>query len=242
MKYTLEIPVLVLSSIPSASTRLTVASLYTFPLTVLKSSASATDADSVAEIASIACQDFSLPSKKRDLFGQRITHCEIANTANSSAALMSAEIILPGCHHFNAESALQAPKTSSAFQPCATVMRLTSPQTGESPVPLQNSVSISSARARFAVLSVVCKFASTTRNAARRSVDFQRKVIHSFERTNQRLSSAAPDTPKLWRRRLRCMPAFDVGVPGSGRRVACDRSSFSITSELCSLHVVKPLI
>jgi hypothetical protein len=52
---------------------------------------------------------------------------------------MSAEIILPACHHFNAEPALQAPKTSSAFQPCATVMRLTSPQTGESPVPLQNS-------------------------------------------------------------------------------------------------------
>src|SRR4029434_4655331 len=108
------------------SMRLTVASLYTFPLTVLKSSASATDADSVAEIASIACQAFSLPGKKRDLSRQRITHCEIAKTANSSAALMmSAEIIFPACHHFNAEPALQAPKTSSAFQPCATVMRLT---------------------------------------------------------------------------------------------------------------------
>jgi hypothetical protein len=78
---------------------------------------------------------------------------------------MSAEIILPACHHFNAEPALQAPKTSSAFQPRATVKRLTSPQTGESPVPLQNSVSILSARGRSAVLSVVCKFASTTRNA-----------------------------------------------------------------------------
>jgi hypothetical protein len=32
---------------------------------------------------------------------------------------MSAEIILPARHHFNAEPALQAPKTSSAFQPCA---------------------------------------------------------------------------------------------------------------------------
>jgi hypothetical protein len=49
---------------------------------------------------------------------------------------MSAEIILPACHHFNAEPALQAPKTSSAFQPCATVKRLMSPQPGESPVPL----------------------------------------------------------------------------------------------------------
>jgi len=122
--------------------RLTVASLYTFPLTVLKSSASATDADSVAEIASIACQDFSLPSKKRDLSRQRITHCEIANTANASAALMSLGIILPACHHFSAEPALQAPKTSSAFQPGATVMRLTSPQTGESPVPLQKTQSV----------------------------------------------------------------------------------------------------
>src|SRR5881227_2224832 len=92
--------------------RLTVASLYTFPLTVLKSSASATDADSTAEIASIACQDFSLPGKKRDLSPQRITHCEIANTAHSSAALINAGIILPACHHFNAEPTLQAPKTS----------------------------------------------------------------------------------------------------------------------------------
>ena len=50
MKYTLEIPVLVLSSIPSASMRLTVASLYTFPLTVLKSSESASDANRTAKI------------------------------------------------------------------------------------------------------------------------------------------------------------------------------------------------
>jgi len=126
--------------------RLTVASLYSFPLTVLKSSASATDADNVAEIASIAYQDFSLPGKKRDLSRQRITHCEIANTANASAALMSAEIILPACHHFNAEPALQAPKTSAAFKPCATVMRLTSPQTAELPVPLpKNAISFSCA-------------------------------------------------------------------------------------------------
>ena len=54
---------------------------------------------------------------------------------------MSAEIILPACHHFNAEPATQAPKTSSAFQPCATVKRLTSPQPGESPVPLQKTQS-----------------------------------------------------------------------------------------------------
>ena len=50
MKYTLEIPVLVFSSIPSASTRLTVASLYTLPLVVLKSSESASDANRTAKI------------------------------------------------------------------------------------------------------------------------------------------------------------------------------------------------
>jgi hypothetical protein len=61
---------------------------------------------------------------------------------------MSAEIILPACHHFNAEPALQAPKTSSAFQPCATVMRLTSPQPGESPVPLQKTQSAFHARSQ----------------------------------------------------------------------------------------------
>ena len=35
---------------------------------------------------------------------------------------------------------------------------------------------------------------------------------------------------------------LDVGVPSSGRRVACDRSRFAIISELRSRHVVKPLI
>jgi len=50
----LEIPVLVLSTIPSASTLLIVASLYTLPLTVLKSSANASDTDSAAKIATIA--------------------------------------------------------------------------------------------------------------------------------------------------------------------------------------------
>src|SRR5262249_41186005 len=47
------IPDLLLSTMPSGSTRLTVASLYSLPLTVLKSSASASDADSVARIAMI---------------------------------------------------------------------------------------------------------------------------------------------------------------------------------------------
>jgi hypothetical protein len=57
-------------------------------------------------------------------------------------------------------------------------------------------------------------------------------------------SYAAPDTPKPWRRRLRCMvtSTLDVGVPSSGRRVACDRSRFAIISELRSRHAVKPLI
>jgi hypothetical protein len=50
----LEIPVLVLSTIPSASTRLIVASLYIFPLTVLRSSASAGDTNSVARITMVA--------------------------------------------------------------------------------------------------------------------------------------------------------------------------------------------
>jgi hypothetical protein len=39
---------------PSGSTRLTEAFLYSFPLIVLKSSASVIDADSVAKIASVA--------------------------------------------------------------------------------------------------------------------------------------------------------------------------------------------
>src|SRR5262245_19389785 len=127
---------------------LTVASLYTFPLTVLKSSASATDADSVAEIASIACQDFSLPSKKRDLSRQKITHCEIANTANASAALVSAGIILPACHHFKAEPALQALKRRQLFSRAETVMRSTSPQTGEWPVPVPEMQSVFHRHAR----------------------------------------------------------------------------------------------
>ena len=35
---------------------------------------------------------------------------------------------------------------------------------------------------------------------------------------------------------------LDVGVPSSGRRVACDRSGFAIISELRSRHAVKQLI
>src|SRR5438552_16249770 len=45
---------------PSGSTRLTVAFLYSFPLIVLKSSASASDADSVAKTASVVFQCFML--------------------------------------------------------------------------------------------------------------------------------------------------------------------------------------
>ena len=59
MKYTLEIPVLVLSSIPSASMRLTVASLYTLPLTVLKSSACANVANRSGKIAIVVAQSFT---------------------------------------------------------------------------------------------------------------------------------------------------------------------------------------
>jgi hypothetical protein len=156
--------------------------LYTFPLTVLKSSASATDADSVTEIASIACQDFSLPSKKRDLSRQRITHSEIANTVNASAALMSAEIILPACHHFNAEPALQAPKTSSAFQPRATVMRLTSPQPGESPVPLPEMQSVFDRHA--AALRSFPSFVNSLRLLAMLQTfrRFSMEGSHSYER------------------------------------------------------------
>jgi hypothetical protein len=51
-------PVLVLSTIPSASTWLIVASLYILPLMVLKSSANASDADRSAKIASVLAQQF----------------------------------------------------------------------------------------------------------------------------------------------------------------------------------------
>ena len=54
-----EIPVLVLSTIPSASTRLIVASLYTLPLTVLKSSASTSDGDRSGKIAIVVAQCFT---------------------------------------------------------------------------------------------------------------------------------------------------------------------------------------
>ena len=50
MKYTLEIPASVLSTIPSPSMRFTVASLYTLPLVVLKSSESASYANRTAKI------------------------------------------------------------------------------------------------------------------------------------------------------------------------------------------------
>ena len=61
MKYTLEIPVLVLSSIPSASIRLTVASLYTLPVVVLKSSERATDANRTAKITTVVPKHFMRP-------------------------------------------------------------------------------------------------------------------------------------------------------------------------------------
>src|SRR6266496_3541216 len=44
---------------PSGSTRLTVTFLYSFPLIVLKSSASAIDADNPVKITSVACQCFT---------------------------------------------------------------------------------------------------------------------------------------------------------------------------------------
>src|SRR6266550_1623282 len=52
-------PVLVLSTIPSASTRLIVASLYTLPLTVLKSSDRAIDADRSGKTAIVVAQCFT---------------------------------------------------------------------------------------------------------------------------------------------------------------------------------------
>jgi len=54
VKYTLKIPLSVLSTIPSPSTRLTVASLYTLPLVVLKSSENASDANRSAKINAVA--------------------------------------------------------------------------------------------------------------------------------------------------------------------------------------------
>ena len=59
MKYTLEIPASVLSTIPSTSTRLTVAFLYTLPLVVLKSSESASDANRTAKITKVIPQYFT---------------------------------------------------------------------------------------------------------------------------------------------------------------------------------------
>ena len=47
-----------LSTMPSGSARFTVTFLYSFPSTVLKSSASAIDAASAAKIASVVCQYF----------------------------------------------------------------------------------------------------------------------------------------------------------------------------------------
>src|SRR5262245_28603754 len=49
-------PVLVRWSMPSGSTWVTSASLYSLPLTVLKSSASASDGDKTAKIANAICQ------------------------------------------------------------------------------------------------------------------------------------------------------------------------------------------
>src|SRR5213592_2699270 len=47
---------------------------------------------------------------------------------------------------FQRRTSASSSKTSSAFQPCATVMRLTSPQPRESPVPLQKTQSAFHAR------------------------------------------------------------------------------------------------
>ena len=52
---------LLLIAVRSASTRLIVASLYTLPLMVLKSSASARDVDRTAKIASVVAQHFTRP-------------------------------------------------------------------------------------------------------------------------------------------------------------------------------------
>jgi len=56
VKYTLKIPLSVLSTIPSPSTRLTVASLYTLPLVVWKSSESASDANRTARSTTVVLQ------------------------------------------------------------------------------------------------------------------------------------------------------------------------------------------
>jgi hypothetical protein len=56
---TFEIPLFVLKMIPSASTRMIVASLYSSPLMVLKSSPSASVADRSAKIGSVVAQHFT---------------------------------------------------------------------------------------------------------------------------------------------------------------------------------------
>src|SRR6266850_1816987 len=71
---------------PSGSTRLTVAFLYSFPLIVLMSSASASDTDSAARIAMVVFRGFmcvdsvfllSTPQRQSDLQDQ--THREFVN-------------------------------------------------------------------------------------------------------------------------------------------------------------------
>ena len=59
MKYSFTMPDFVLSTMPSGSIRLTVASLYSLPRMVRKSSARVSDADSAAKIDSAVFQYFT---------------------------------------------------------------------------------------------------------------------------------------------------------------------------------------
>src|SRR6266516_2543997 len=68
---------------------------------------------------------------------------------------------------FQRRTSASSSKTSSAFQPCATVMRLTSPQTDESPVPLPKTQSAFHARSQTELVSGLSCRSSLRRRIAR---------------------------------------------------------------------------
>ena len=83
-------------TIPSASTRLTVTFLYSLPLTVLKSSAGASDAESDAKIANAICRCFTgrillllFPETQRQIIG---SHTQSLCASHSEAAKVCREV------------------------------------------------------------------------------------------------------------------------------------------------------
>src|SRR6266487_597872 len=82
---------------PSVSTRLIVAFLYSLPLVVLKSSASASDAESDAKIANAICQCFTrriLPLLLSAPQRQNYSHTQTLCASHSEAATVCREVEL----------------------------------------------------------------------------------------------------------------------------------------------------